>query len=119
MDFQSNLQRCRIPVPVERADPGEWGGLSVFDTRDAAEATTRYYSFRIGRFVAELRFPADAMVFPSGSDGRGFGFELRGSDGRLRDVVLGAKTGGRGHYTLWGCAPLLLALVVDVRAAAG
>jgi hypothetical protein len=63
--------------------------------------------------------PADAAVFPSGPAGRGFGFELRGPDGRVRDVVLGAKTGGRGHYTLWGCARLFQELAVDARAVAG
>jgi hypothetical protein len=118
-DFQSNLQRCRVPVPIERADPGEWGGIFLYDSRAAAETTTRYYGFRIGRVVAELRLPADAAVFPAGPDGHGFGFELRGADGRVRNVVLGAKTGGRGHYTLWGCARLFLELAMDARTVAG
>jgi hypothetical protein len=117
--FQSNLQRCRIPVPPERADPGEWGGISVYDTREAAEATTRYYGFRIGRFVAEVRLPAASAVFPSGPAGRGFGFELRGPHGRVREVVLGAQTGGRGNYTLWGCVQLFREIAVDARAVAG
>lgn len=91
------------------------GRVSVYDTREAAEATTRYYGFRIGRFVTELRIPHGASSFSSGPDGRGFGFELRGPDGRMRDVVLGAKTGGRGHYTLWGCARLFHELAVDTQ----
>ena len=59
------------------------------------------------------------MVFPSGSHPGGFAWDLRGKDGRVTNVVLAAKTGGRGHYTLWGCARLFLELVVDVRVAAG
>ena len=119
MDFQSNLQRCRVPVPVERSDPGEWGGISAYDSRAAADATTRYYGFRIGRFVVELYLPADAATVLSGPDGRGLAFELRDPGGRVRNVVLGAKTGGRGHYTLWGCARLFLEVAVDARAVAG
>ncbi len=117
VDFQSNLQRCRIPVPIERADPGVWAGLSAYDTLAGAEATARYYGFRIGRFVAELRFPAEASVVPSRSNPDRFSLELHRADGRVHDVVLAARTGGPpGHYTLWGCAPVFLQLAVNVRA---
>jgi hypothetical protein len=93
-DFVSNLQRCAKPRPAEIADPVEWAGLSVFDTRAAAESTARRYP-RIGSFVAEVRVPDAAPA-------------------AVRAIVL--KTGGPGHWLLLRCAEVLLAMAVDARA---
>ena len=96
-DFASNLQRCRRPRPAELADPLEWAGVSVFDTRAAAAATAQRNP-QIGTHVAELRI-ADAAPTV------------------LRLIVL--RTRGPGHYLLLGCAEVLRGFVVDTRPVGG
>jgi hypothetical protein len=95
-DFRSNMERCLAPRPAEVRDPGEWAGLSMFDTREQAEYTARRYADRgMGQFVAEVVLP----------------------DGAPQVIrAVSRPTGGHGHYTVWGCAERLLAFVVDVQA---
>ena len=94
-DFQSSLQRCRRPRPAELADPIEWAGVSVFDTRRAAELTAQRFP-QLGSYVAEVRVPDVSPTV-------------------LRVVVL--RTRGPGHYLLLGCAEMLLRLIVEVQPA--
>lgn len=92
-DFQSGLQTCRRPRPVELADPIEWAGVLVFDTRGAAEFTARRFP-QLGSYIAELRVPGVSPTI-------------------IRVIVL--RTRGPGHHLLLGCAELLLPLIVEVR----
>ena len=98
-DFVSSMQHCRRPRMAEIADPLEWAGLSVFDTRAQAEFIARLYRDRgIGQFVTALRIP-DA------------------SPAVVKVIVL--KTRGPGHYVLLGCAETFLPLIVDTRPVGG
>jgi len=61
-DFRSNMERCLAPRPAEVRDPGEWAGLSMFDTREQAEYTARRYADRgMGQFVAEDTFMTENL----------------------------------------------------------
>jgi hypothetical protein len=98
-DFRSRMERCLPPRTVEVENPGEWAGLSAFDTHAQAAAVSARWRHRgMGAFVAELRIP-DVSPVASG--------------------IVVRRTFGAGHYTLWGCAAAFLRYVVDTRPAEG
>ena len=87
-DFLSNEAQG---VPPRDDDPETlrlWSGISMYATRTQARRTAITYPF-LGRFLAEVRL----------SDNTGIQWE---------------RTRGRGHYTIWGEARILLISVVQV-----
>jgi hypothetical protein len=95
-DFMSNLQKCLPPRGPELRDPGEWAGISMYETIEQAAATTERYRYAIGQFVTRVDVPDGAPAV-------------------VRAFV--KQTGGPGHYTLWACAERFLQLVVDTTPA--
>src|ERR1051326_7847111 len=89
-DFRSRMEQCLPPRPIEVENPGEWAGLSIYDTREQAASVSRRWRKRgIGAFIAEVRLPD---VFP---DGVG---------------IVARQTFRPGHYTIWGCAEMMHSL---------
>jgi hypothetical protein len=83
---ESFMSRAALDLPPRKGTPEDTHplirkGISVYDTRDAAEATARRFP-AIGRFVAELRLTRDMGV-------------------RI------LRWGPRGHLTVW-CDPFKL-----------
>jgi hypothetical protein len=61
VDFKSARELGK-PLRFE-AHRREWSGaLSVYDAHDVAEARTRQFGLRLGRYVAELAVPDDGTI---------------------------------------------------------
>ena len=91
-DFLSNEARGR-PAPAN--DPEAvalWGGISVYDSEDAARSVALYYRLRIGRYIAEMSIPHDAAI------------------------AVRKTRENPAHYTLWADPLLLLSRVSWVKA---
>lgn len=84
----SNKALGRPPRGAEIRDPSLWDGLSVMDTLELALERAREYPMH-GAYVAELTFSDDILI-------------------------VAKKTGGRGHYTLYGAADTLRACITRV-----
>jgi hypothetical protein len=90
-DFTSNYARGRPPRGIERTDPAEHRGISVYALAEDALHTAFDYP-RLGDYLAELAIPADDPA------------------------VTVRKTGSpaTSHHTLWGEPARLLGYVRTV-----
>jgi hypothetical protein len=87
-DFTSPMMLGRRPRRIERAQPEEWAGLSMFDSAKRARAKAREFP-NLGRRIAAVNLdPALTVV---------------------------CQTFGTGHYTVWGLPATILAGVVAVE----
>lgn len=74
-DFTSAMMRGIPPQRRERQHPGEWAGLSMFDSSERARALARQYP-KLGTAIATVRLdPKRVVVW---------------------------KTFGPHHFTVWG-----------------
>ena len=90
-DFMSNKAKNLPPRGPERDDADIYGGLSMYDTRERAEAVARMFP-RVGPFVAEI---ATEKAGPGES-------------------LFSRKTLGTGHYTVSGDPDVFVKCVTNV-----
>jgi hypothetical protein len=87
-DFTSPMMLGRLPQRRERQFPGEWAGLSTFDSFESARTMARRFPV-LGRWIATLRLDSRRIVV--------------------------RQTFGPGHYTMWGLPSTLLDAVVVLQ----
>jgi hypothetical protein len=87
-DFTSPMMLGKLPQRRERQYPGEWAGLSTFDSFETARAMAQRYPV-LGRWIATLRLDSQRIV--------------------------ARQTFGPGHYTVWGLPSALLDAVVVLQ----
>ena len=87
-DFTSPMMLGVLPQRREREHPGEWAGLSMFDSIERARAMAQHYP-RLGGWIATVNLD-------------------------IRRVVVW-KTFGAHHYTVWGAPAAGLEGVIAVE----
>jgi hypothetical protein len=91
-DFTSPMMLGKPPQRRERQYPGEWAGLSMFDSVESARAMARRFPI-LGGWIATVQLDPRRIV--------------------------ARPTFGPGHYTVWGPPSALLDAVVSLQVAEG
>jgi hypothetical protein len=91
-DFTSPLMLGRRPRRIERAQPEEWAGLSMFDSVERARSKAQEFP-NLGRWIAAVNLDPE--------------------------LVVARRTFGSGHYTVWGLPATILASVMAVEPVSG